>query len=233
MRTVYPVMVSEEATLGRRERKKRETRRAIRRAAVRLAHEHGVEHVTVEQISEAADIAPRTFFNYFSGKDEALIGGSEETTEELGERLLARPAAEPPLRALRAALRGSEFVTGAEDRREEMLDRHRLIAENPSLLPHQLARYAELERMFARVMAQRLDVDPDRDLRPALFAATAATVLRVTLQRWTVTTESTVLEIMEEVFDLVESRALLDGPPGAVGGGGQITSEQQKQEVSR
>lgn len=232
MRTVYLVMVSEEATLGRRERKKRETRRAIRRAAVRLAHEQGVEHVTVEQISEAADIAPRTFFNYFSGKDEALIGGSEETTDELGELLLARPAGEPPLRALRAALRDSEFVTAAEDRREEMLDRQRLIAENPSLLPQQLARYADLERMFTRVMAQRLDVDPDRDLRPALFAATAATVLRVTLQRWTVIADGTVREIMEEVFDLIESRAPLDGPGEAVSGE-QTTTDHRNEEVSR
>lgn len=54
---------STSASLGRRERKKLETRRTIRQAALTLALEEGVDKLTVEAITEAADVSPRTFFN--------------------------------------------------------------------------------------------------------------------------------------------------------------------------
>ena len=59
---------------GLRERKKRATREALHDAALRLTLEHGLEHLTVEEISAAAEVSPRTFFNYFPGKEQAIVG---------------------------------------------------------------------------------------------------------------------------------------------------------------
>lgn len=59
---------------GLRQRKKRATENAIETAAVDLALEHGLEHVTVEMICERADISRSTFFNYFPGRDFAIVG---------------------------------------------------------------------------------------------------------------------------------------------------------------
>src|ERR1035441_3026233 len=84
---------------GRRDRKKRATRQALRDAALELVARRGFAHVTVEDIAEAADVATRTFFNYFPSKESAVIGADPHSLEQLGTDLLARPAEETPLEA--------------------------------------------------------------------------------------------------------------------------------------
>ena len=73
--------------LGLRERKRLATRRAIELAALDLVGQHGMSGVTVDEISRVADVSPRTFFNYFTSKEEAVLGDppkrpSDEATAE-------------------------------------------------------------------------------------------------------------------------------------------------------
>jgi AcrR family transcriptional regulator len=67
----------------RRERRREAMRQRIADGALRLALEHGADAVTVEQISDEADIAPRTFFNYFPSREDALLPAQEARLEEL------------------------------------------------------------------------------------------------------------------------------------------------------
>ena len=57
---------------GRRQRKATETRLRIFRSALQLFGERGFGNVTVEEITEAADVGKGTFFNYFDSKEHVL-----------------------------------------------------------------------------------------------------------------------------------------------------------------
>jgi len=60
------------AAIGRRERRAAETRLRLFRSALGLFAERGFPNVTIEDITEAADVGKGTFFNYFESKDHIL-----------------------------------------------------------------------------------------------------------------------------------------------------------------
>src|SRR3954454_18038156 len=79
-------------TSGLRERKKLATRLALHEAALQLVAERGLEHVSVDDIASRADVSPRTFFNYFPTKDDAVVGIDASAVGQAAERFTARPA---------------------------------------------------------------------------------------------------------------------------------------------
>jgi len=62
-----------EMELGRRERKKEETRQRIFQAALELFKQKGFEATTVDDITERADVAKGTFFNYYPRKESVVF----------------------------------------------------------------------------------------------------------------------------------------------------------------
>ena len=79
------------ATEGLRERKKRETREAIARAAWKLFVRRGFDAVTVADIARAANVSEKTVFNYFPTKEDLVFGAGMQRTAALIEAVRARP----------------------------------------------------------------------------------------------------------------------------------------------
>jgi AcrR family transcriptional regulator len=76
-----------------RERKKRATREALRAAALRLALERGPENVRVEDIAEAAGVSPRTYNNYFSSREQAIVAAiAGDRAAHVAAAVATRPA---------------------------------------------------------------------------------------------------------------------------------------------
>lgn len=204
---------------GLRARKKAATRLALRRAAVRLAIEHGVDHLTVEAVSEAAGVSTRTFFNYFSSKEEALMADPPPIDVLLREELAGAPAGSPVLPALRAVLHRVAAEKG--NQRDEMMARHRLVRECPALVPSHLAALAAHERAVAEAVAEHTGLDVEADMYPALIAAATTTVIRVAFGRWKGSSDQSFDALVDEAFDRLLRGMDQPSPSGAPAPGGR------------
>lgn len=193
-----------------RDRKKRDTYRALAEAARQMVASRGLDQVTVEEIAEAAGVSPRTFFNYFSCKEEALVGMEPGFLAELADELRARHPDEAPLAALRAVL-GIDADPGATQRRWQV--RNELVARYPALVPRHLAALAQVEVVLAGALADRLGLDAARDPGPRLQVAAALAAIRSGLDWWEASDRS---HPLPEVFDRALATVVADpGPPPA------------------
>ena len=168
-------------TEGLRARRKMQTQREIHRAALELFEEHGVRESTVQQIAEHAGVSPRTFFRYFSTKEQAALPGQRRMLRAIDSLEVTDP---DPAAVLHAVEAMAERVMGVENDPE--LDEHRRVARL-------LARDADLQalaasqelvlpvRLRARLAQQLPDADPATLL---LIAETAVAVWRVSWIRW-------------------------------------------------
>lgn len=85
-------MATATPVLGRRERKQAETRRRLIEAARDQLSAGGLESVTITSVTERADVAQGTFYNYFESRDAVIDAVIYESVERLGQRLDAMTA---------------------------------------------------------------------------------------------------------------------------------------------
>ena len=197
-----------------RERKKLATRRLLRRTALDLVAERGFANVTVEDIAEAADVSPRTFFNYFPTKEAALFDSDTSRWAQMRERIIHDSPGEPALDVLRAVMvSGAEAVV--DDLRDlggdpaDWLRRMKVARADPQLRASHAARMTMIERTVTEALAERLGTDPERDPYPGLLCAVATGTFRASLSYWASSGGSIPLA---RLIDL-SFQALADGLP--------------------
>lgn len=193
--------------VGLRERKKAATRQALHEAAVRLALSQGFERLTVEAIADAAMVSRRTFSNYFSSKEEALLYGELLRMRRLVELVRSRPADEPIWSALSHAAEQLTIEEGEPDPR--WLAQWRKLRGHPPFVAHQLAVYAAIERDLATEINARLPADARSALRARVLAATYLTMLRVATQQWTDQPDRPLLDLIRETLTYAEPKAAM------------------------
>ena len=168
------------AGIGLRERKKAKTRSAIQRHALRLFREQGYAATTVDQIAEAAEVSPSTFFRYFPAKEDVVM--YDDYDPALLAAFRAQPAELSPIRAMRQAI---VEVFGAVTDEQVALEeqRGRLLLEVPELRARTMLQIAESVTMLAEQVAARVGRDPDdfavRNLTGAVVGVMMSAVLRM------------------------------------------------------
>ncbi|QLJ02616.1 TetR family transcriptional regulator [Streptomyces sp. NEAU-sy36] len=173
-------------TEDRRRRKARKTREALATAAVELILERGLAATTVEAIAERADVTRRTFSRYFTGKEDAALDFVRGDGDRINALLRERPAAEPPLPAYRAAVR--DWLADRENPAWHVRPRMRrllaLVDSEPALFAAYERIRVDAQEESIRIIAERLDTDDVRDVRPAVVVDAAAGVLTAALRLW-------------------------------------------------
>lgn len=144
--------------VGLRERKKARTRAAIQQEALRLFRAQGYEATTIEQIAEAAEVSPSTFFRYFPTKEDVAL------YDALDPLIIAAFEAQPPevspIQALRRSMREVISQLPPEEIRE-LQERLDLIRGIPELRTRMLDEFTRTIRMLAEVLARRLGRSED------------------------------------------------------------------------
>ncbi|MGJ3508472.1 TetR/AcrR family transcriptional regulator [Enemella sp. A6] len=187
--------------MGIREQKKKQTWLALHRAALDLACAHGVNEVTTEQIAAAAGVSARTFFNYFSTKEAALVGLRDEAISPMAEALQDVPDDTAPLDALYVACCAllTDFIEDPDLWRR----RRELLSANAGLLRLASARNHNTEHQLAMIIAERLGCAEDEDPYPSLVVGAAMAALRATIRFHGPHPETDPFETLRGAFDLL------------------------------
>jgi AcrR family transcriptional regulator len=192
---------------GLRERKRLATRRAIQRAALQVVRERGLDGATVDEMARLADVSPRTFFNYFPSKEDAILGDTPT--------LDGNPAIEwfvedrgPILRALgRVIVEGSASLLSDV---ELVAERRALSKIHPEIGVRRLANVHRFEQELTDLAARRLrrehpELTDDETLeRARLVALTGFSFIRHAWFTWLEHPDASpgLPEIVERSFEL-------------------------------
>jgi AcrR family transcriptional regulator len=195
-------------TAGLRERKKEKTREALVQAALRQFGKRGFDHVTVEDIADACDVSPRTFFRYFASKEDVLFAESDGCRVQL---LASLAEQDPDVSAFRALETATRLVAAQYAEQPALLKiRHRIANSTPSLRTRAAERQQGwesevIDQLRASGRAKHL-----RDLDLRLLVAATTTTLRVAIEAW-IAADTT--EDLNQLLDTLFKR-LRDGLDG-------------------
>jgi AcrR family transcriptional regulator len=169
--------------VGLRERKKARTREALADAARELFLAKGFGGTTVEEIADACEVSPRTFFRYFATKEDVLFGDTRQRCDALIAALAAQPRELTAFDALHEALRiaAREF----EPQHEALRRRAEILQSSPELRAYKAEHQGGWEEAVT-VELQRRQHGPHQlsmqELR--LLTAVAMSVFRVAFDDW-------------------------------------------------
>jgi AcrR family transcriptional regulator len=189
------------AVVGLRERKKARTREALQEAAMDLFTRQGFDGTTVEEIADACEVSPRTFFRYFPTKEDVLFADADARRDRLLAVLADQPADEPTFAALEAAMRA--LAMDYLDDRAALVARSQVVEGSPQLQAYK----AEHQHGWEAAVVDALERRSDERGRTAareelqLLTAVATAAMRVSLDAWVADADGPDLdELLDHAF---------------------------------
>jgi AcrR family transcriptional regulator len=167
-----------ERPVGLRERKKARTRAAIRQHALRLFREQGYHATTVEQIAEAAEVSPSTFFRYFPTKEDVVLQDDFDIiTLAAFER---QPAGLSPVAAFRSAA-AEAWAALTEEELARFEETSALTLTIPELRTRAIDELSRTIEVIAQAAAKRTGREPDDFAARNLAGAIVGVIMSATM----------------------------------------------------
>ncbi|KAA3447279.1 TetR family transcriptional regulator [Mesorhizobium sp. SARCC-RB16n] len=181
---------------GLRERKKRETKKRITEKAIALFLKRGIDQTTLDEIAAAAGISRRTFFYYFTSKDEILLSVLSAIGELLTDAVRSAPAGSTPIDAVWNAVVSVCDAIPAND----MIELDQLMRTSPSVQARKQAFYVEQEGEIYAALKERWP-EPERSTALRTVAMISVGALRVAADIFTQEKGTRpMIELLEEIF---------------------------------
>lgn len=191
-----------EAVRGRLGRQPSTSPAELSHIALELFVERGFEETTVGDIAAAAGISRRTFFRYFSSKNDLPWGDFDSLLAAMREFLNDLPETVPLVEALHAAVtRFNRFPTAEVPYHRR---RMRLLLTVPSLVAHSTLRYAAWRQVVAEFVGRRLGV-PASSLEPQAMAWALLGVSLSAYEQWLADENSDLIELLDTAYAMLST----------------------------
>ena len=192
------------AAPGLRERKKAQTRQALQDAAMDLFVRQGFDGATVEEIADACEVSPRTFFRYFPTKEDVLFADSQERCAALVQVLAAQPGDRSPFPALHTAMRA--VALEYRDERPVLLARSEIVQASPNLRAYKAEHQRGWEESVVGELRRRAEArgSATSPLELRLVASVSIAALRAALDTWLDDPDAPdILVLLDQAFEHV------------------------------
>ena len=168
-------------TRGLRDAKRHAIKESLWHAALELFEAQGYDKTTVEEIAEQAGISRRTFFRYFSSKDEIVVFATDAYVDLIVQAIRQSARQGPPVGIVRAAVMCvAEFVVAQPTARRSM----QIVDEHLEVKAAQLSRLHRIESKVAAEFRRTLGLRDPHHPRATALAATTLMLVDVTLRTW-------------------------------------------------
>jgi AcrR family transcriptional regulator len=166
---------------GLRDAKRHVVKEALWRTALELFDSQGYHRTTVEQIAEHAGVSRRTFFRYFSTKEEIVVFATDAYGDLIVQAIHQCADQGRPIEVVRAAVMCvAEFVVAQPTARRSM----QITDEHPEVKAAQLSRLHRIESRIAGEFRRALGLRDPHHPRATALAATTLMLVDVTLRTW-------------------------------------------------
>ena len=183
------------------ERNKSRTRRELAEAASRLFMERGYSSTTVQDIVDAVDVSPRTFFRYFPCKEDVVTAIASLSMDDCLDHLAEHDPSEPlgdVLRALMTASLSRVYMDPASSRAFQIM-----LRDTPALR----GRWLEEQRRSRDRLAEALRpwfTAGSHPLAPNLAAGAALLAVEEVMAHWADDTGyPDLMVLLDEAFELL------------------------------
>jgi AcrR family transcriptional regulator len=189
-----------------RDRKKLKTRISIQQHAMKLFKKQGYIETTVEQIAEAAEISPSTFFRYFPTKESVVLTDFYDPV--MMETFVSQPKDLPPIEALRNGMRDVFASMSSEEQTSEM-ERMKLIMSVPELRAATLSNFLDIFGLLNEALAKRTDRSSD-DSEVRMFTGAFFGIVLAVGMMWMESPDQDMLEMIDEAIEYLKKGVPLE-----------------------